>query len=141
VNRQYEFLEHTADVLVKAYGETVEQAFASAAEAMFAVITDSAPILDQQRIEFEVESIDLEGLLVAFLSQLVVIFETKELVLTDFSTTLNGERHLRVSAAGEPFNSEVHGGGTQVKGISYHMMEIHEPGAGQPAWVQVLFDI
>jgi SHS2 domain-containing protein len=141
VSTRYEFLEHTADILVKAYGDTVEQAFGSAAEAMFAVITDNAPILSRQPISFEVDSVDREGLLVAFLSQLIVIFETENLVATAFSVSLEGKTRLQASAAGEPFKEEIHGGGTQVKGISYHMMEIHEPSPNQPAWIQVLFDI
>lgn len=138
---QYEFLDHTADVLVKAYGGSLEEAFGSAAEAMFAVITDSAPIKPLQEVHLEVESIDLEGLLVAFLSQLIVTFETDGLVLTDFTVAFTSERELKASARGEPFEDKIHGQGTQVKGISYYLMEINEPGRGKPASVQVLFDI
>ena len=137
----YEFLDHTADVLVKAFGNSLEEAFGAAADAMFAVITDSAPIRPLQPVELEIESIDREGLLVAFLSQLIVVFETDGLVLTDFNIAFLSDRALKVAARGEPFNQEIHGQGTQVKGVSYHMMEITEPRHGQPATVRVLFDI
>ena len=137
----YEFLDHTADVLVRAYGKSLEEAFGSAAEAMFALITDHAPIRPLRQIELDIESIDREGLLVSFLSRLILIFETDNLVLTDFSITFTSESALTVTAGAEPFDEPTHGQGTQVKGISYHMMEIHDGGADSPSYVQVLFDV
>ena len=38
--KQYEFLEHTADVKFRAYGKTLEEAFSNAALATSAVMTD-----------------------------------------------------------------------------------------------------
>jgi SHS2 domain-containing protein len=137
----YEFLDHTADVLIRAYGKSLEEAFGSAAEALFALITDYAHIRPTRQVELDVESIDQEGLLVSFLSRLIVVFETDNLVLTDFSITFTSENALSVTAGAEPFDEHTHGQGTPVKGISYHMMEINEPRRGDQASVQVLFDI
>lgn len=139
--KRYEFIDHTADVAVKAYGDSLEEAFASAAEAMFDVITGSAAIEAARKIEFGVESIDPEGLLVMFLSQLIVIHEVEGLVLTDFAVSFAGEHKLQATGRGEKFDRQKHGGGIQVKGVSYHMMEISRPGEGRPCFVQVLFDI
>jgi SHS2 domain-containing protein len=139
--KRYEFIEHTADIAIKAHGADLSEAFAAAAEAMFAIITDNAAIEPKQRIELTMESIDTEGLLVRFLSELIVIHEVEELVLTDFEVSLSNDRHLTVRAMGEPFDAEKHGGGTPVKGVSYHMMEIADGGGKRPAYVQVLFDI
>ena len=66
--KKYEFIEHTADIAIKAYGDTLEEAFAAAAEAMFDIITAGSEIEADKNISFAVESIDLEGLLVYFLS-------------------------------------------------------------------------
>ena len=137
----YEFIEHTADIAVKATGETLEQAFEAAAEGMFAIITDSAHIIPEKTIVRAIDSIDLEGLLVTFLSELILISETENVVLTGFKVTLTGERSLRFKAGAEPFSNDRHGSGTPVKGVSYHMMEISPPMDGKPACVRVLFDI
>jgi len=139
--KPYEFIEHTADVIVKAYGETLQQAFGNAALGMFDVITGGATIRGDRRIEFDVSSIDREGLLVKFLSELIVIHEVQRFVLSEIDVQFEHEFRLRAVARGERFDPERHGGGTQVKGVSYHLMEIHQGNNGEPCHVQVLFDI
>ena len=139
--KRFDFKEHTADVLAVGYGDTLEEAFAASADAMFDVITDSAEIKAERTVEFGVDSIDREGLLVGFLSQLIVMHEVERVVMTDFKVTLDSDTRLSAKAGVEDFDEKRHGGGSQVKGVSYHMMEINEPAGGQPASVQVLFDI
>jgi SHS2 domain-containing protein len=138
--KRYEFKDHTADIIARAYGATLDEAFGSAAMAMFDVITGGADIGNEQRLELEVESIDPEGLLVGFLSDLIVLHETENVVLGEFEISLDGNR-LKAVCLGEPFDSGKHGEGTHVKGVSYHMIEIDPGGKNEPAHVQVLFDI
>ncbi len=141
MTRRYEFKEHTADIIARAYGETLEDAFASAAGAMFDLLTDGSVISGNEAVEFEVESIDLEGLLVGFLSELIVLHEADRLVLHDFKVEFVGETQLKATVIGERFDSNKHGGGTQVKGVSYHLLEIRRGETGEPVSLQVLFDI
>jgi len=138
---KYEFIDHTADIAVKAYGETLGEAFAAAAEAMFDIITRGSDIQPTEEIQISVESIDIEGLLVSFLSELILRHEVNNLVLTDFRVTIEDDKHMSAAARGEKFEAKRHGHGVQVKGVSYHMMEIVEGKAGSPCHVQVLFDI
>jgi SHS2 domain-containing protein len=139
--KPYEFKDHTADIIARANGATLTDAFAAAAQAMFDVITGGAQIAGELAFEFEVESIDREGLLVGFLSDLIVINETENVVLGKFEIELIDNKHLRATVRGERFNPEKHGEGTQVKGISYHLMEISND-CHQGTWtVQVLFDV
>ncbi len=139
--RHYEFVEHTADIAIRAYGDTLEDAFAEAAQGMFDIITDSAKVERQRKIEFTVEAIDRESLLVNFLSQLIVIHEIERVVLGHFEVKLAGQSSLSVISHGEPFDPARHGQGIHVKGVAYHMLEIREPSQGCDAMVQVLFDI
>ncbi len=139
--KRYELIDHTADIAIKAYGATLEEAFAVAAGAMFEIITDEATITPMRRIELEVESDDRESLLVAFLSELIVKHEVEGLVLNHFVVTFVGEKRLKASAWGENFDDAKHGGGTHVKGVSYHMMEINDGKGETPCHVQVLFDV
>jgi len=52
-----------------------------------------------------------------------------------------GETRLKVTAWGESFDENRHSCGHQVKGVSYHMMEINDGGGKTPSFVQVLFDV
>ena len=139
--RQFEFIDHTADIIVRAYGSSVAEAFAAAAEGMFDIITDSATVTGTSRISREIQSIDREGLLVTFLSELIVIHETEDVVLCDFEVALDGETGLSFTAAAQPFDAQSHGEGTPVKGVSYHLMEIGVDPSKNCPYVQVLLDI
>jgi SHS2 domain-containing protein len=139
--KRFDFKEHTADILAVGYGDTLEEAYAATAEAMFDVITDSADIHGERPVRFEVDSIDREGLLVGFLSHLILLHETERIVMNDFAVIFESDTRLTATGKAEDFNEDRHGGGSQVKGVSYHMMEIHEPSGDEPASAQVLFDI
>jgi SHS2 domain-containing protein len=139
--KRYEYIEHTADIVARAYGDSLDEAFAAAAEAMFGVIAGQATVRATRPVTLRVESIDLAGLLVAFLSELIVINETDSLVLTDFTVRLFDDTHLEASAGAEEFDPGRHSEGMSVKGISYHMLEIERGSGGQPCMVQVLFDV
>jgi SHS2 domain-containing protein len=139
--KNYEFIDHTADIIARATGDTLEEAFASAAEALFDVITGGSRIEGAERIEFEVESIDLEGLLVGFLSELIVIHEVQGVVLGHFEVSILSDERLTAVCRGEKFDPEKHGEGTPVKGISYHLIEAARESEDRSAVAQVLFDI
>ncbi len=140
-SRHYEFIEHTADIAIKAYGSTVEEAYAVAADAMFDIVTDGSVINPDEKVEIEVESVDREGLLVGLLSRLIVLHEVDGWVLTDFEVALQGQDRLSARGWGEKFDKNRHSYGHHVKGVSYHMMEISESTGEGPAHVQVLFDV
>jgi SHS2 domain-containing protein len=137
--KRFEFAEHTADIIVRGYGSTLEEAFAATAEGMFAVMTDRSPVALETEISLVVESIDREALLITFLSKLILTFEIDGIVLGDLSVIFDGPLALRAVGRGEKFDRGKHGHGIVVKGASYHMLMIDEkPGEYQ---VQVLLDI
>ena len=80
-------------------------------------------------------------MLVGFLSDLIVIHETENVVLGEFEIELSDASGLHAIVRGERFDPERHGEGTSVKGISYHRMEIVENDHDRSWTVQVLFDI
>jgi len=139
--KRYEFKEHTADIIARAYGDTLEEAFAAAGRAMFDIITGGSKIRAIDKHEIKVESIDREGLLVGFLSELIVLHETDNVVLDQFQVAFDGDLKLTAVCLGEPFDPARHGGGSPVKGVSYHQMEIEKGGQGHSCHVQVLFDV
>lgn len=139
--KRFEFHEHTADIIVKGCGDTLEEAFAGAADGLFAVITDIALIEPRRRIEIAVESSDREGLLVAFLSELIVRHEVDRIVARDFTVTFVGETGLRAVGMGEAFDESRHEFGMHVKAVSYHMIEVVDRGGDGESYVQVVVDV
>ena len=139
--RRYELVDHTADVAIKAHGDSLADAFAAAADALFEILTDQPDIRMERDLTIEVTAVDREGLLVNLLSELLLVFEVDGMVLKDFDVTFLDDHCLRAHGHGEAFDEARHGLGYQVKGVSYHMMEIVDGGSDDPSYVQVLFDV
>ena len=139
--KHFEFLEHTADIIVKGTGDTPEEAFEAAAEGMFSVISDINKVEAKDKKEFKVESIDREGLLVAFLSRLIYLHEVDHFVIKQCSVSFQSENMLKAVVRGEKFDDSRHEHGMHVKAVSYHMLEIVNGKSGEPSYVQVLIDV
>lgn len=135
--KQYELIEHTADVGVKAYGKTLAEAFEHAAEGMFDIITDESTIQPIGEYTIVLEAPDLEQLLVDWLSQLIFLNGAYDLVFGRFEVTLTGTS-LSAHVFGEKYDTKKHRMGVEIKAVTYHMLQVHEE---KPLFVQVLFDI
>ena len=125
---KFEFLEHTADVLIAAHGQTLEEAFENAALAMFEVMTNTTKIDTVQEETVEVEAEDEYALLYSWLEALLVKFEIKGMLFSKFKIdriqdTPDGYK-LQANVWGEKFNAEKHPQKVAVKAVTYHRMEI-----------------
>ena len=126
--RKFEFLEHTADVYIAAHGKTLEEAFENAALAMFEVMTDTQKVNPDDEDSVEVEAEDEFALLYSWLEALLVKFETKNMLYSNFKIssieeTFEGFK-IKASVWGEKFNAEKHTQKVGVKAVTYHRMEI-----------------
>jgi SHS2 domain-containing protein len=135
--KQYELVEHTADIGVKAYGKTVAEAFEHAAQGMFDIITDESTIDSIGEYDILLEAPDHEQLLVDWLSKLLFLNDAEDLVFGKFVVTITGN-HLSAKVFGEKYDKKKHRMGMEIKAVTYHMLQVHE---NDPVFVQVLFDI
>jgi SHS2 domain-containing protein len=124
----YEFLEHTADAYVAAYGKDLAEAFESAAVAMFDVMTEVEKVKAKVEDHVEVEAEDEYALLYSWLEDLLVKSDINEMLYSKFeissiNKTLEGFR-LKAKIWGEKFNPEKHLQKVGVKAVTYHRMEI-----------------
>ena len=67
----FELFEHKADIGIRGRGESREKAFAECAKAMFSVMVDLKTIGSEEKFDIEIETNDLESLLVDFLNHLL----------------------------------------------------------------------
>ena len=125
-------LDHTADIQLHSWGDSLEEALEQVALAMFSYITDLDRVsIDPSRTEsFEVSGHDWDSLLFNFLDELLYRFSANEFVPRDLSVTeVDRVRfRLRVTAYGEGFTLTKHVQGTEVKAITYSAMQIFEDG-------------
>ena len=136
---RYEPLEHTAEAGVIARGATLAEAFANAAEGMYALVLELEGVEERQTREIALEAASLEALLVDWLQELVFVTETEGLVFRRFEVELSGTK-LRGRAWGERFDEQRHvTHNVMVKAVTRHMLEIGREDGGYR--VQVLFDI
>ena len=137
----YELIEHTADIFIKAYGHSLAEAYAAVAEAMFLQMVDETEIAEIEEVVLTIDGLDSEQLLVSFLSELIVVHETRSLVLGRVEVQFTPDYQLTARCWGEKFDEQKHRHGLMFKAVSYHLMEIVPPSGDSPAYVKVLFDI
>lgn len=124
----FEFLEHTADAYVAAYGKNMAEAFENAALATFEVMTSVKDVRPEIEDRVEVQALDEYSLLYSWLEALIVRFDVKGILYSKFKVTGLSETPqgfaLKAEIWGERFDSKRHLQKVGVKAITYHRMEI-----------------
>ncbi len=132
--RYYECIPHTADLAIRVWGNDLPDLFAHAAGALFDMISPAPERIDRTR-QVVVESIDMEGLLVDWLNQLIFLHEVNQETYACFEITAFSDTELR---------AVVHGGAVTVKhrtikAATYHELSIYPTDAGLEA--NIIFDV
>lgn len=127
----FEFREHTADVQVRSWGNSLEEAFSQTAYSLMATITpDLRKISPKIEKKINVKAEDKEALLFEFLSEFLYIFDVDELVFShifvDKIEKYNDNFKLQATLKGEKFDSNKHEIGIEVKAITYSFLNIEE---------------
>ncbi|XP_050788602.1 protein archease isoform X1 [Gopherus flavomarginatus] len=78
LTKKYEYLDHTADVQLHAWGDTLEETFEQCAMAMFGYMTDTETVEPLDTIEVEAEGHDLLSLLYNFLNEWLYKFSADQ---------------------------------------------------------------
>ncbi len=138
MGKRFEVIEHTADVGIAAYGADLKEAFANAAYALFSLMTDIESVGDGVRHDVEVAADNREELLVAWLNELIYLFEVNDVLFSRFDVGELSDTRLKAACYGEHIDPRRHKMKAGVKAATYHMLKVEE---GDGCRVQVLFDI
>jgi SHS2 domain-containing protein len=130
----YTELAHTADWQMRVWAGSLPALFAEAARGMNALSGAKSDAGPRVRRIFEAEGLDVESLLVAFLSELVWAAEQENLVFDAFKVDLKGLK-LVVGMSG----SHILSLNKSIKAVTYHNIQIQKMEAGFQ--VEIVFDV
>lgn len=124
---------------VRGRGATRAEAFAQAALALTAIVTDLAKVAPAESVAIHCEAPDDELLLVDWLNALVYEMATRRLLFGRFEVKIDGTR-LNATAWGEPLDRTRHQPAVEVKGATYTSLRVaQEPDGG---WIaQTVVDV
>lgn len=125
----YRFLEHVTDALAEAWGNTLEDAFTQAGLALFETMLDAKTVRPILNEEIETIGHDEKELLYNYLEELLLLFEIKQFAVGTInvkSASTTPRLKLQAHVTGEPYDPLRHHGKVEVKGITYHLMEIEK---------------
>jgi riboflavin kinase/FMN adenylyltransferase len=133
--KRYEEIDHTADVGIRVRGRDLAELFANAAYGMFSLMLDVDHLPQTLSRQVEVESFDVETLLVDWLSELNYRremagevynrFDIREISPTRLKATVSGTNGVRPHKL--------------VKAVTFHDLEIKQTSDGYEA--VIVFDV
>lgn len=137
----YKFVEDVAiaDVAFEASGKSLDELFKSCAEALINVqVRNMEKIEPDKKFEIDVTSDKVDMLLFNFLTKLVIVKDTDQLIFGDFDLNVTGEGdkwRVKCTARGEKINPDKHEMIVDVKAVTLHMFEVKKTGSGWAAFV------
>ncbi|MBY8988322.1 MAG: archease [Candidatus Lokiarchaeota archaeon] len=140
----FEFRDHTADVQVRSWGSSLEEAFSQTAYSLMATITpDLKKVIPKIEKKITIEAEDKEALLFDFLSEFLYIFDVNELVFSQIYVSkiekFKDNYKLQATLKGEKFDLDKHEIGIEVKAITYSFLNIEEK--QKNTTIDIVYDI
>ena len=131
-----EYLEHAADLGLRATGATLEETFCEAARGLFGLMLDLGAVQPRAEYTVHLEAASNADLLVEWLADLLAQKELTGLVFSGFEAVISrheGDSRLHGVALGERLDLGRHRPRIEVKGISYLGLDVRRHGAGWAA--------
>ena len=123
----YRYLDHVTDAYVEAYGDSMEEAFSYAAKGTINIMFELKDIFGKSKFEFKVEGHDYSELLFNWIDGIILLIAVDNKVASNFElkiSKLDSKYQLTGHAMTESVDISKHGYRTEIKGITYHEMEI-----------------
>ncbi len=144
----YEILDHPADVRLRIFGATPETLFENAARGFNDLVTNAVSLAEEFRglsgaeqteVHLKLEENGLGPLLLAWLRELLFLFETRRQLFFDCHFQILNADRLEARLKGILFDPPRHEQKWEVKAVTWHGFKLEETAQGWTA--EVLFDI
>jgi len=137
--KNYEILEHTADIRILVKANTLQELFRKSAIAMFDIMSSrrSFFIGRAEYIDISLKADSLEELFVEWLNELISLSAVKQLVFTDFKIVSLVDNKLRALVRGHSMRKFLMK--LEIKAATRHELKIEHSKKGLS--VQIIFDV
>lgn len=140
--KEFEIIDHTADIGIVAYGKTKREVFINAAKGMFEIIAgENRDLKENFYDKIKLEAKSLEDLLIAWLNELLYISEVKLVILNKFKIKELSDGQIKAEVGGTKINHLSVRVKREVKAVTYHRLEIKKDEESGLWSAQVIFDI
>jgi SHS2 domain-containing protein len=115
----WETFDHVADIGIRGYGSTLDEAFENGARALFSLMVDDFTMIAlEDTVPVNCSSYDLTGLFVAWINELIAQADIEEMVFREFTVEIK-DVNLSASATGQKWERTKAGRGIEVKGATF----------------------
>jgi len=140
--KEFEIIDHTADIGIVAYGKTKREVFINAAKGMFEIIAgENRDLKENFYDKIKLEAKSLEDLLIAWLNELLYISEVKLVILNKFKIKELSDGQIKAEVGGTKINHLSVRIKREVKAVTYHRLEVKKDEESGLWSAQVIFDI
>ncbi len=154
--KQFEILDISGDVGIRAFGRNWEELFENSAIGLYSLITNLTDIKAEKDIEISIGSNSIERLLVSWLNELIFHFDTygfigRMIKITEIGKSQAGTGKpdqpasihtykLKAVLSGDEFDPERHERKLLIKAATYHKLKIERLDDNE--WqTDIIFDI
>ena len=133
----FEFFAVTADTGIRAWGSDLPAVFRQAARALWSLLIEPKSVERRQTVGVSVEAGDRDALLVAWLNELLYLYETQGLIGADCAIRAMTDKGLSAEVWGEAVDRARHTIVSHVKAVTYHQLNVGRTARGWEARVVV----
>jgi SHS2 domain-containing protein len=130
----YREVEHTADWELEVWGPDLSSLFEQAARGMYWLSGVQLDSNTRKERSLDLQAVDIESLLVSFLTELLYISEESGLAFDQFEIKIEGES-LTARMVGAPIKRQT----KEIKAVTYHNLDIQSHD-GEIS-VNIVFDV
>ena len=124
MKKNYELLDHTADISIKVKAPSLKGIFIQSSVAMMDLICNIDKVNPINSFKIDASGVSSEQLLVNWLQELLYLHEVKNYLFSKFTIRSINRGVITGSATGEKFDSSRHELLNHIKAVTYNNLEI-----------------
>lgn len=136
---KYRRFDHTADIGVRIFGETLKSLFEHGAEALFSLISGGGSAEKSEIVTLAIAGDTLEDLFMNWMKRLLFEFNGNERLIIRAVILSLSENALEAELWVVPFDPRIHEIQNEIKAVTYHGLIVEKRGEGW--FAQVVFDV
>ncbi len=121
--KRWEHFEHGADIGVRGYGRSLDEAFSQAALALTAVVTDLESVSARDQVHIQCDAPDAELLLTDWLNAIIYEMAVRKMLFSRFDVEIHDNK-LQAVIWGETVNVQKHKPAVEIKGATYTALDV-----------------